>query len=117
MTAYTPWDICEMLNSRDTSYFSIVHGNYFRRMLVQCLKRGIPKEQAEEMVNDIFIYLYTNGQDKIFQTPTHVSNYLFRSIYNKCNEWSRTRKLHMNIPDDSRLDESPLLNMIELNLR
>jgi len=116
MTAFTPSDICEMLNSRDTGYFSIVHGNYFRRMLVECLKRGVQSDEAEEMVNDIFIYLYTNGRDKIFQSPKHVSNYLFRAIYNKCNEWSRTRKFHMNIDDDWHL-ESPILNMIELNLR
>lgn len=117
MTAYSAWEIVNMLNSRNPDYFSVVHGTYFRRMLVVCLKRRVPPAEAEDMVTDIFVYLYTKGKNKTFDSPLALSNYLFRSIYNKCNSWARTRNLHLKLFDEARLGSDSLMDLLELTAR
>ena len=117
MSDYSSWEILEMVNSRNPGCFNVVHGIYFRRMLVACLKRDVPRLEAEDIVTEIFVYIYTKGKDKIFRDPKEVSNYLFKSVYNRCNSWSRSRKIHARFLNESYHEKNSMMDLIELNVR
>jgi len=118
MTSHSDEDLVKAINSRDPRFFSIVHKRYFRPMFVQCRKNLVPPEDSEEIVNDIFIHLYTASTKTKFLSPTAVSSYLFKAIKNKCINYAhRNRVVQKRRRRETEHPESDLLDILELRIR
>ena len=102
-------EILDAINRRDPDELHKVHARFFVPMHVQSQKLLVPAEDAEELTNDIFVYLYSKGRDKQFESMAQLKNYLFRAIVNKSYSFREKRynaqKRHAQATSDPNIWE------------
>ena len=103
---YDHWDFDSLFNA------------YYPRLLLYAIKIIQNKEQAEEIVQDVFTRFWLNTEGK--KVNYSIKAYLFRSVLNACIDFQskeatlRKRNLSIVIPSDVIQFEDPIL-IAELN--
>ena len=104
---YDNWDFDSLFNA------------YYPRLLLYAIKVIQNKEQAEEIVQDVFMRFWLNSGGK--KINYSIKAYLFRSVLNACidfqqkEETLRKRNHTLTIPSDIIEFEDPVL-LEELNV-
>jgi RNA polymerase sigma factor (sigma-70 family) len=77
MSAYTSEiEIVEGFNNREEKAFEVVHHRFFRKIYVASVRITEHTQESEDIVNAIFIKLYTDLYHKQFESIQQIHNYL-----------------------------------------
>lgn len=106
-------DILVGITKGDKRLFDLVFKSYYSGLLTfakDCLRS---KEAAQEVIQDMFLYIWEN-HEKI-QIKTSLKAYLYRSVHNRCMNYFRdsVSDLHRNIQIDQLKNQIDLL-LVEL---
>jgi RNA polymerase sigma factor (sigma-70 family) len=120
MADYSELEMVQMLNSRNPIFFPVIHGRLFREFFVTCRKMNVPSMDSEEIVNDIFVKLYTDFRGKSFGSWLEFTGYLYKAVRNNSINYHRTnrvakRRAEAFLRDTGRDDD--MLDMVELKFR
>ncbi|NLD47756.1 MAG: sigma-70 family RNA polymerase sigma factor, partial [Clostridiaceae bacterium] len=79
------------LKSGDNSAFSTIFSAYYRDLVLFAARFTRNQENAEEIVQDIFVNLWENHES--LKIDISLKSFLLKSIQNKCIDMIRHRKI------------------------
>ena len=83
--------ILDRIKKRDKETFKILYENYFAKMVLFSESYLYNEEEARDLVQDLFFYLWDHAE--VLQVTTSIKAYLFTSVRNRCLNVLRDRKI------------------------
>jgi RNA polymerase sigma-70 factor (family 1) len=91
-------EILQLLGKGDEKPIKIIFDKYYEGLCLYAESLIKNKQKVEEIVEDIFIYLWLNSKSiKIYSS---LKNYLFRSVHNNCLKYLKKQKAELLIHGD-----------------
>ena len=83
--------ILNRIKKRDKETFKVLYENYFAKMVLFSESYLYNEEEARDLVQDLFFYLWDHAET--LQVTTSIKAYLFTSVRNRCLNVLRGRKI------------------------
>jgi len=99
--------ILELLRTQKEAAIKQIFNMYYEKLCLYAESLIKNKQKAEEIVEDIFIYLWLNSKTvKIYNS---LKNYLFKSVYNNCLKYLKKQNTELNLYKDyAKIDKEIL---------
>lgn len=94
--------LMELLRQGNQAAFTALFNRYDRLLFIYAYKKLQDKEEAKDVVQDVFINLWNGRND--FKLQSNLSGYLYKSVSNKA----------LNLFRDKNINEKYLLSLQEL---
>ena len=92
------FEILQLLRKGDEVSIKIIFNEYYKGLCLYAESLIKNKQKAEEIVEDIFIYLWLNS--KTIKIYSSLKNYLFRSVHNNCIKYLKKQNTELLIHGD-----------------
>jgi RNA polymerase sigma factor (sigma-70 family) len=104
-------------NERKGNAFEAIHHRFFRCLFVISVRITRNMQESEDIVNAVFVKLYTDLSDKQFSSIQELYNYLIVSVKNRSLNFLRVARLDAEgFPKDDA-SNNPTYEALELNFR
>ena len=109
------------LNTRDSSYFSILYKRYGGKVFSKCISLLKDEELANDATQDVFMKIYLNLAK--FSGKSKFSTWVYSITYNYCIDFIRRRKKDRNLFADDEvenvgevIDDVPEKELLEMEV-
>jgi RNA polymerase sigma-70 factor (ECF subfamily) len=79
--AFNDLELFNAVKNKDIKSYRVLHSQYSERLYLYALK-FVSNEQAKDIVQDIFLYIWTDARK--IQITTSLKSYLYTLVKNKC---------------------------------
>ncbi|WP_113639194.1 RNA polymerase sigma factor [Nubsella zeaxanthinifaciens] len=80
-SSFSDVELLELLKSEDTAAYTVIYNRYFHPLFIHALQKLNDKEEAQDIVHELFAQLWNKRSD--IQIHTNLAAYLYSSIRNK----------------------------------
>jgi len=109
------------LNTRESSYFSILYKRYGGKVFSKCISLLKDEELANDATQDVFMKIYLNLAK--FSGKSKFSTWVYSITYNYCIDFIRRRKKDRNLFSDDEvenvgevIDDVPEKELLEMEV-
>ena len=102
----TPKDAIQKFKEGDPDAFRFIYTQYKKQVMNYCMTMVVSRENAEELVNDIFLHLYLKRN--FIDVDRDLKPYLFTITRNRTYNWlkqaAKSKNSRRNLEQEYRLD-------------
>ena len=101
---YTSEDIFSLLQQGNKKGLELLFEQYYRPLVMYAMKFVVVPEEAEDVVQDIFIQFWERNKFKTIES--NLRSYLYQSVYHKCMDLLEGNKRNTKKAEDCLQDFS-----------
>jgi len=94
-------NIVRLIRKGDKAIFRRLYDLYYHRLLLYAKSYLDTDDEAEDVVQELFIHLYEKRKDVLIYSS--LASYFFRSVHNKCIQLLRHRKVVAGHEENQKL--------------